>query len=1080
MSTKKPVVSEFLKNKDIKLFGVVSSVDKKKDFKDPTFFKIMNEADKKPYKISCDTFCPVQEKDHFFGLCRENSGIFYTVYSPFIQPQSNKESIIACIMKATKKGFKPAVMVYNRITNYVGKEEDVADFLSAQSQKWNDEKNQESLHVIEKVDHEDLKDLLVWWHKQRNLRRLYLLGLTNKEINQARKSCDEIYKKCMINPYSLPSISLEKCDDIMKRCSKQPDKMQRYLGEIQRKVWNATFNQGWTCMPKSFLKKDFPDFEDHIDILQKDYEIVEDLNSIYLHFPHKAETFISDFICELRSLDKTTFEDIKSTIFEGDNIYSRNHVYTPIFSDTIKLSEDQKVAVVGALNNKIAIITGAGGTGKCLHPDTKILLENLESIKIKDIKAGTTIRGQNNSIRKVLSICSGYDYMYEVVPNFGKGFICNSVHILTLKNKSPEISENNRVVYYDRGIKNNCHCSNRKDAETFCEKIDKFFDIPINVYINTFSEKMKNNCFYYRDSIEFEDDSPLYNSYYEGKNHRDSYFIKDILLSKSENREKFIFGFLENFICEDCEDGYIIKNISKSEIRILKPFLVSLGKTFYKKEKDIVVITKNIDITFTVKKIGFGNYCGFELDGDGRFLLKDGTVTHNTTVISEIVNNLEIMGNRYQLCSFTGKAVSRIKQSVKPEQRCKCSTIHRLIAGAKKRMLPDNIAERAEIIKEECPNTIIIDEASMVTLELMYDFVNAFPETKHYIFVGDVNQLPPIGWGTLMEQMIISKRVPTYYLVTNHRVYQDMENGIIINSNAIIRAVNKGTTLELFATENFTFADGPIEVVEDIVLAYYQSGVKAKDITIVTPFNRCLDELNNMVQNIYYSKLPNKIDSRGKKWTINDRVILTANDYEINVFNGEEGIIRDVRNKDQMGKPVITVDFGNGVFDFLLEPEAKRGYIKKGPSLASDLYGGNFIENVHEPSDEIDYNPERTVLNLTHAYALTVDKSQGSEWDFVIYYVPPDAKANSFMNYRRTYTAITRAKRAVYVAGNATEVFVESSTKKPPFRCEKLKERLWANLEEVYIEQVKDQDDNMLDDPPYYDDFIEDEDCPYY
>lgn len=1079
MSKNKQKVEECLRNKDIKLFGVVSSVDKKKDFKDPTTFKIINETDKKQYKISTDSFCPVQEKDHFYGLCRENTGIFYTVNSPFIQPQTNKESIVACIMKATKKGFKPAVMVYNRIVSHIGDENGVNDFLSNMSQKWSDEKNEEILHTIEKIEHEEFKDLIVWWHKQRNLRRLYLLGLNNKEINQARKSCSTIYDKCMSNPYTLPSISLEKCDDILRKCNKKSDKTQRYLGEIQRKVWSSTFNQGWTCIPKVFLKKDFPDLDDHINALVEDYEIIEDMNSVYLQFPNKAEVFISDFICELRNMSKVNFEDIKSAIFENDNIYLQNNVYSPLFSGNIQLSEDQKIAITGALNNNISIITGAGGTGKCLHPDIKILLNDLKYEKIKNIKPGTFIRGHNNTVRKVLTVCSGFDNMYKIIPKFGKGFICNSVHILTLKNKEPFISQNNEVIYYYRGIKGKCQFSSSLEAQAFCDKTEKIFDISIDQYIKNI-EKMKNNCFYFREKVEFENDEYIDKAFDEGKNYKNSTLFEKILNNSCKTRELFVSGFLENFIIKDFSDHFVVKNISNKDGKIIKPFLSSLGKTFHIENETLIIFKQEVEISFEIEHLGKGEYCGFELDGDGRFLLKDGTVTHNTTVISEIVNNLELMNKKYQLCSFTGKAVSRIKQSVSPVQRDKCSTIHRLIASAKKRLIPDNIAERANIIQNECPDTIIIDEASMVTLELMYDFINAFPSTKHYIFVGDVNQLPPIGWGTLMEQMILSKRVPTYYLVTNHRVYQDMENGIIINSNAIIRAVNKGIALELFATENFTFADGPIEVVEDIVKAYYQSGVRAKDITIVTPYNRCLDDLNEMVQNIYYSNLPSKIDSRGKKWTINDRVILTANDYSINVFNGEEGIVRDVRKKNEFGKPIISVDFGNGVFDFLIEPEAKRAFIKSKPTAISDIYGDKNVETVHEPSDEPDYEMERTVLNLTHSYALTVDKSQGSEWDFVIYYVPFDAKANSFMNYRRTYTAITRAKRAVYIVGNATEVFVESSTKKPPFRCEKLKERLWSKLDEVYIEQVKDQDDNMLDDPPYYEDFMEDDDCPYY
>lgn len=746
--------------------GIIKTVKLPATNNEPTKFKIYCPNIGKTFDAECKLFCPIRQEDTIYALCQVSpDNKLYVIRPPFVQPPMDRDSVIQCFMKALKKGYGHTMKLYNGISAIAGGEENVIPFLTGIAQAWEDNRNTDILYMFGKAEPEDVKSLLSWWHRERNLRRLYLFGLTKKEINSCRMTCDEIYRKCMENPYTIPGIPIEKCDSILDRINKQPGPDDRLRGSVIRLVWKNLHVSGWTGTPSKYIAQQFPGIKDHIECLRKDYGIVTDMRTVYLTFPHKVETFIADFIINKHKQDLITYDtpvDQRITNSDGTVIERLGALFTR------DLSDDQKRAVQGGLDHTICVITGSAGCGK-------------------------------------------------------------------------------------------------------------------------------------------------------------------------------------------------------------------------------------------------------------------------TVVLGQILHNLELRGVPYAVCSFTGKAVARIREVTK---RRNPATMHRLISNSRKNLYdkrPTQFEKDTPLIEYE---HVIIDEASMVTTELLYDFLQAHPNIKKLTLVGDVNQLSPISWGSLLHQMIKSETIPVYRLTTNYRVYTSSgdRDGIILNANAMITN-ESDYPFEFVPTNNFSIIEGPIERVYDIINGAFAGGIKAEQIVIVTPYNRSLEILNKTFQNIYNVGSRSVTDSRGVKWMIGDRVMLTENDQEIGVYNGESGTIRDITDK------AILVDFGqSGCHEFLLEPTIEgRSFYNQGTARGK-MYQGKVINEVYD-GDEGDVDMERTVKRLIHAYAITVDKSQGSEWDFVILYID-EFNTGSFINKNRIYTAITRSKRCVWCVVSDSDAFNSAAMKNPPYRYENLAKRL--------------------------------------
>src|SRR4029077_19475854 len=237
----------------------------------------------------------------------------------------------------------------------------------------------------------------------------------------------------------------------------------------------------------------------------------------------------------------------------------------------------------------------------------------------------------------------------------------------------------------------------------------------------------------------------------------------------------------------------------------------------------------------------------------------------------------------YALCSFTGKAVTRIKEVV-PKAKAFIATMHRMIASP------------MSVVKF---NYLIIDECSMVTTELLYEFIDVFGTDFSIVLIGDANQLPPISWGSLFNEILLSRTVHKTILRINHRVY-DVEgevDGIIPNCERIANWRN-GAAYGFVDANNVVLMPGPETQVMDLVTMFSKHGLKSSNIIVISPYNKYLDVFNKGVQAIYNGTKARITDPHGSTWHIDDRVMMMMNNYDVDVMNGETGVVTEICHLD--------------------------------------------------------------------------------------------------------------------------------------------------------------------------------------
>jgi hypothetical protein len=414
-----------------------------------------------------------------------------------------------------------------------------------------------------------------------------------------------------------------------------------------------------------------------------------------------------------------------------------------------------------------------------------------------------------------------------------------------------------------------------------------------------------------------------------------------------------------------------------------------------------------------------------------------------TSIIQEILYNHDLWGKPYILTSFTGKAVGRMKQLTGIVK--KAHTIHRFLHSSKaKKVLTHNM-------------TVVIDEISMVTTELFYDFLKLLEPYKgiRFILVGDNNQLPPISWGSLMENCLASKKVPRYVLTKNHRLMKG-DDAIMANSQAILNPPmfnpetdnpNEYKEFDFVTGKNFSIIEGDLGTVDLLLKRLHSSNIKDDSFTIISPYNKDLSTLNRMVQEIFNKDNKPVTDGAGVEWRKDDRVMMTVNNYEIGVMNGDEGRVISTAIDE------LTIKFNDNSKEFTFSLH----HINQ-PDIPQD------IENEDVP--ETFLSTKLLILGT----AITCHKSQGSENDIIIIYIPAH-QAQNFVNRNLMYTAVTRSRKAVFMIGDI-QTMKGSVYKKQLKRVENLVVRIDSNIsdatdghlftvsigeEVIYVTAVKDK-----------------------
>ena len=371
----------------------------------------------------------------------------------------------------------------------------------------------------------------------------------------------------------------------------------------------------------------------------------------------------------------------------------------------------------------------------------------------------------------------------------------------------------------------------------------------------------------------------------------------------------------------------------------------------------------------------------------GVSIITGGPGTGKTTIVRCILEMCKQQNRRVLLCAPTGRAAKRLSETSGMEAK----TIHRALE-----MNPsdgDGIFHRNENNPLDA-DVIIIDEMSMVDAGLFYHLLKAVRSTARLILVGDKDQLPSVGAGNVLRDLIESGKIHTTHLVN---IYRQGNDSLII-SNAHL--INNGKMPIIDNTsKDFFYESGKdlvansetiIDMVSTRLPKYF--GYKPQEIQVLAPMKAgpCgIDNLNKrlqMVINPHFSGV--EIVSEFTKFRVGDKIMQTSNNYEMEFVKYEEN---------------GTMQTGTGVFN------GDIGYITRIEPETHEV-------TVCFDDGKICKYTQADLFQITLAYAITIHKSQGSEFDCVVIPLVPGAPIIITRNL--LYTAITRAKKAVVLVGS--------------------------------------------------------------
>lgn len=378
-------------------------------------------------------------------------------------------------------------------------------------------------------------------------------------------------------------------------------------------------------------------------------------------------------------------------------------------------------------------------------------------------------------------------------------------------------------------------------------------------------------------------------------------------------------------------------------------------------------------------------------------VLTGGPGTGKTTTTQGIIAALKSMGLRILLAAPTGRASKRMSEATGMEAK----TIHRLLEYNPKDGYKRNDENPLE------GDALIVDECSMIDIVLMNNLMKAIPTSMRLILVGDIDQLPSVGAGNVLRDIIDSERIPVIRLTRIFR--QAQSSRIVMSAHAINQGrfpdTSNGKETDFF----FMQMEEPEMVAENIVKLVKERLPKAyrqpvSNIQVLTPMQRGVVGASNLNVSLQSALNPSQLalNRGGYSFRLNDRVMQLRNNYDKEVFNGDLGYISHVNMEDR----TLQVDFD-----------------------------GKFVEYEVSELDE-----------LTLAYATTIHKSQGSEYPIV---VMPVLMTHYVMLQRNLiYTGITRAKKICVLLGTKKALSFAIRNMSVLKRNTKLKERLNPSSEQ--------------------------------
>ncbi|MFC1845681.1 ATP-dependent RecD-like DNA helicase [Candidatus Dependentiae bacterium] len=379
-------------------------------------------------------------------------------------------------------------------------------------------------------------------------------------------------------------------------------------------------------------------------------------------------------------------------------------------------------------------------------------------------------------------------------------------------------------------------------------------------------------------------------------------------------------------------------------------------------------------------------------------VITGGPGTGKTTIIKTLLTILEKQHLRYKLAAPTGRAAKRMFEGTGRNAQ----TIHRLLEFDFNTLSFTHNEQNALQL-----DFLIIDEASMIDIFLAHALIKAVPLDAHVVFIGDIHQLPSVGPGNFLKDLIASEKVASTRLLNIFR--QAKSSLIIVNAHRI----NNGEFPVSYLPEAdrdyfFIKEDDPQQVPHHLEAIYRtglaKAGIPSSESVVLVPMHRGTvgtQKMNHDLQNILNPGSSDKqISFMGVNYKISDRVMQLRNDYDKHVFNGDMGTVVDIDTEDQL----LLIRYGDKVVEY-----------------------------------------ERSELNeLTLAYAISIHKSQGSEYDAAI--VLLFTQHFTLLQRNLIYTAITRAKKLCIFIGQPKAIAMGINNNKSLVRTTFLKNYLTSDL----------------------------------
>lgn len=956
------------------------------------------------------------------------------------------------------------------------------------------ENTPERLMEIEGIGEKIALSISEAWKLNTNLKNIQIflhgLGLSQSKIRRVINMFGAESEKILTdNPWRLCGygFGFTTCDHIANKLGKNMSDTSRYKQFIIHTLKTLSNTGHLFLYPEQLVaafntynsKADYPfkggdvtlvEIAPYVKELIKDAELINDKNRLY----ELSSFFFENESARLLMKVMNTPSPCRLNISQADpflNRYEKQNTVDPL--KPFKLSDMQADAIKSFFSEKVMIITGPPGSGKCLGKDTPILMYDGSIKMVQDVKVGDLLMGDDSTPREVLTLARGKDELYKVTPIKGDSYITNSEHILSLKESPSGKGDFVKGRVRDISIKEYLGLSNyaKHHLKGYRVPVDfKDQEVPIDPYIlgfwlgngskdctrfsTTFLEVTKyidtlvkplglsvkkvkgdnvdydiscdRSSEYYSDLLDKRHPNVILDSL-RALNLIDNKHIPDIYKHNSkEKRLRLLAGIIDSDGYSDkrmdidilltdkilaYDVQYVVRSLGLSayikecykkynttkkghhysgeakayrfnisgDSLIDAPIVAEKRKVLKRKQKKDVLVTG-----IKVMAIGQGDYYGFEITGNRRFLLGDFTVTHNTTVLKAFVQIMKENSISFELMAPTGIAAKKLANTAGHD----AYTIHRRLGYKGDQWDCNNSNKYAT-------DAVIVDEGSMVDQEVFYRLVSALYSRTKIVFVGDNDQLPSVGPGCVLKELIDSKIFKTVFL---NKIFRQEKTSEIILEAKKIR--DGDTDLTYFRSNKeadiWHIADKDEKRVENLIIRFAQQlKAKAKEksqdknkitFQIITPRNEgplSVFSLNAALQEALNPHVPESLELKLDDCVIRkgDRILIKKNNYEYEVFNGDVGKIA-----------LITP------YSVLIDID--------------DLYG---------TSKRIDLPIKIAEDMIKLAYCLTVHKVQGSEYSIVII---PLIKAHGTLLLQRNllYTAITRAKKKVVLIGQTAAI----------------------------------------------------------